>query len=874
MALVINTNIMSLNTQNQLAKSSSAMSTAMERLSSGLRINSAKDDAAGLAISDRMTAQINGLNQAVRNANDGISLAQTAEGAMGEMTNILQRMREIAVQSANDTNTAQDRLALQDEMDQMYSELDRIASTTQFNGQNILDGTLKSTTFQIGANAGQTLSVALESVTTQKLGLNGYSALGELNTGRVGNTLTSLAADDVLINGESAFSGAVNLTVGGDNAATLAAAINANSGVTGVSADAYNTLSTSALSDGVTLATNINGTDVTATSAGDLVELINRDVSGVTAALNADNSITLSNDTGNDIDIANHTTLATNNVGVSTGTYSGYMSLNSTDGSEISVAANTEGAGTVSDVQALGLNASQGSDQVSGGVVTANSLTDSMDITINGVQVGASDGASAADKAAAINAIESETNVEATAYNEMTVTMDLSAITAGDLIRVNGVDVDISSATDLNDVVTAINSSSLNGVVAEANTDGELLLKSSTGLNINVAGSQSVITGLTDMEGTAITMSDSGDTTDAYSMTLGYSIPEQDSNLTLDGDAATEITIAAGTTAAAAATQIDGIAGYSASVTDTGQILISKDDGTDFTIAQTGGIGDPLNLVTPSTTALGTFTSGNVEDGDTLEFSIDGGSAISVALEAGANVALTVDQIVGSINGTTALQDAGIYAENDGAGGINIRNMNTSAVVTIDTNENTPAATAFSLVTNADGIGVGSDNGIGPGAATAGVGTAAASAIFEADVAATGSLTLTSTNGGDVRIGGADADELGLVAQGGSEDVVGSGLSVTSAENASVALGRIDDALTAIDSARSSLGAVQNRFESTISNLSNVAQNLTAARSRIVDADFAQETTNLSRSQVLQQAGTAMLAQANASSQNVLSLLG
>ena len=134
MALYVNTNIASLNAQRNLNSSTNALSTSLQRLSSGLRVNSAKDDAAGLAIATGMTAQIRGGNQAIRNANDGISLAQTAEGAMDEMTNIMQRMRELAVQSANDTNSASNRASIQKEVDQLYSELDRIANTTQFNG--------------------------------------------------------------------------------------------------------------------------------------------------------------------------------------------------------------------------------------------------------------------------------------------------------------------------------------------------------------------------------------------------------------------------------------------------------------------------------------------------------------------------------------------------------------------------------------------------------------------------------------------------------------------------------------------------------------------------------------------------------------------
>ena len=155
------TNTASLNAQNNLSKSTNDLQTSLQRLSSGLRINSAKDDAAGLAIADRMTSQIRGLNQAVRNANDGISLAQTAEGAMSESSNILQRMRELAIQSANDTNSASDRANLQKEVSQLQSELNRIADNTTFNGKNILDGSFSAAKFHVGSNADETISVSI-----------------------------------------------------------------------------------------------------------------------------------------------------------------------------------------------------------------------------------------------------------------------------------------------------------------------------------------------------------------------------------------------------------------------------------------------------------------------------------------------------------------------------------------------------------------------------------------------------------------------------------------------------------------------------------------------------------------------------------------
>ena len=263
MASVVNTNVMSLNAQRQLGKSQATSNQAMERLSSGLRINSAKDDAAGLAISTGMQSQIKGINQGVRNANDGISMAQTAEGSMDEMTNILQRMRELSVQASNDTNSSSNRASIQKEVDQLYSELDRIAETTQFNGINLLDGSTKSTTLQIGANSGETLSFSIDAVTTKDLNLNAVSGTGELNGGRA-NTGTAMGTASVTMNGVT-LSGTG--AVGADMASDVKDMINAKTGLTGVTATAYNTVEGTGGITGVTDGTlSINGTTIEATS--------------------------------------------------------------------------------------------------------------------------------------------------------------------------------------------------------------------------------------------------------------------------------------------------------------------------------------------------------------------------------------------------------------------------------------------------------------------------------------------------------------------------------------------------------------------------------------------------------------------------------
>ncbi len=230
MPQVINTNIMSLNSQRNLNASQAALQTSLQRLSSGLRINSAKDDAAGLAISERFTSQINGLNQAVRNANDGISLSQTAEGALAEGGNILQRIRELSVQSANATNSSSDRQALQSEVGQLVSEMDRIATNTEFNGQKILDGTFGTAIFQVGANANQTIQATTNNFRTNQYG--NYRVTGQETSA---NPQSRNMQDNALIVNGSLGSLTFNVEAG-DSAKDTAEQVTAKSSLTGVKA--------------------------------------------------------------------------------------------------------------------------------------------------------------------------------------------------------------------------------------------------------------------------------------------------------------------------------------------------------------------------------------------------------------------------------------------------------------------------------------------------------------------------------------------------------------------------------------------------------------------------------------------------------------
>ena len=325
MGLYVNTNSSALNAQRQLNSTSNALSRSFERLSSGLRINGAKDDAAGLSITTRFTAQIRGLNQAVRNSNDGISLAQTAEGALNETTNILQRIRELAVQASNDTNNDSDRASLQAEVDQLKSELDRIAETTNFNGNKVLDGTFLAKDLQVGANVGETLSVSIDAAATKDLARQArYVGTTEANGTVIGaNQITISYQDDTQSSGYN--SAKVRATVSADDdvsttgnsysAIAKAAAINDLTATTGVRAIVNATTTTGVGINGGKLSASsyfsINGEKISGFTVqqndadGSLVDAINAvsDKTGVVASLNSSSQLVLTAADGRNISI-------------------------------------------------------------------------------------------------------------------------------------------------------------------------------------------------------------------------------------------------------------------------------------------------------------------------------------------------------------------------------------------------------------------------------------------------------------------------------------------------------------------------------------------------------------------------------------------
>jgi len=310
MSLVLNTNINSLVAQNSLTSSGNELATALQQLSSGLRINTAADDAAGYAIVQGMNSQINGLNQAAQNAGDGVSLAQTAQGSLTEITNDLQTMRDLAVESLNATNSSQDRADLDQQFQQLSADIDNTAKTASFNGVNLLDGSFKSANFQIGANAGQTISVAaVASARTSALGQSyGATVTGTTLTGSGGIS----AAGQLKINGTDIYNGTA---ISGD-AADIAAAIN-NAGIAGVTATAQATVTaagtytkaettagTGTLTvNGIGIAVSVGANQATNVAAALAAINANSAATGVTAT-NVGGTLQLSNTTGQNISIS------------------------------------------------------------------------------------------------------------------------------------------------------------------------------------------------------------------------------------------------------------------------------------------------------------------------------------------------------------------------------------------------------------------------------------------------------------------------------------------------------------------------------------------------------------------------------------------
>jgi flagellin len=731
MPQIINTNIPSLTAQRNLNTSQSANATALQRLSSGLRINSAKDDAAGLAISTRFMTQTRGLGVAIRNAGDGISLAQTAEGALGSMTDNLQRIRELALQSLNGTNSDSDRVALNSEAQQLISEVSRTADQTAFNGRKLLDGSFSSA-FQIGANTGETIGVSVSKMTTDTLGVAvaaGVSSVGRYILDTDTTAPTAMLNGDLTINGVSvegpiSTDDAFSSDYKDASAIALSAAINKKSDITGVTSTVNaNVMQGSLMTAGggasATGTLTINGVDVDITTATNDTAATRANVASAINAVKSQTGVRAV-DTGDD---------ATGVV------------LMVDDGRNVIV--EDDGAGLTAALTGLRMVASDEVTQV--GSVTLRSKDGSKidisgDADLEGIPgfVRGSYAGNTAQATSTISTVAAGTNGDTVAFD------------SGDLV-INGVTIGSAKAAD--------------DQSSDESQDASSKLRSS----ISMAA------------------------------------------------AINRVADATGVKAMVNANNIRGTSGATAATAGDTTVIQINGFSTDV-ITSVGDLAADRSLAVSSINKI---------SGQTGVMALDKGDGIQLIAADGRNITV--------ING-------------DG--------------------------TDNSLTANE--IGLAASNGAG---AASGVVNNAAAVTAATGQTAYGTITLVSAAKIEVRAGSGGVANLENVGfRSGDFGATKAGqflkdVDLSTLDGASKALAALDNALEQISGERAKLGAIQNRFTSTINNQQVTAENLTAANSRIRDADFAAETAEMSRTNVLQQAGISILAQANAQSQQVLSLL-
>lgn len=842
MPLIINTNVQSMNSQRQLVKSGMEMSTAMERLSSGKRINSAADDAAGLAIASRMTSQIRGLSQAVRNANDGISLIQVAGGALGESTNILQRMRELAIQSSNGIYTDANRTSLNAELNQLKSELTRIAETTSFNGLKVLDGTLGDIGLQIGAEAGETINLNIGSgFTADKLGANettvssGTFTLAEANsTGLNGTsgTLSALKEGDLTINGVAvpAVDGTLDSVSYSDNTASaisLASVINSVSQETGVTAVATNSINLGAYTNAALTAGDlvINGVDIvdaTGTEAS-LLAAINAKTAttGVVATVESSKVVLTAVD-GRNIQLktdAATTTATFANFNLNSGsaidnTYSGSVQLKSNEA--INVGGNnpadfgfTAGATAATATSAL-QNTTTGSTALINATYVASGT---YELVINGVSTGA---------------ITANTDAPTTEGLLITAINDIAERT-GVTAELSGTDIKLSGLGDI-DISLKAGGAATAALALTAASDGS----ANTTATATSATVVTATTSVSEKDGTNFDKLFDGDLTiNGYSVDFSYAKANIGTNeeLSLVGDQAS---------AQFTAWAINNTADLSGEV-----------EATATTVAN-------LGKVTAATTAdnFGLIVNGTFIDLDQNILADDSNG-----------------YLVGELN--AAFAEAGVnttanatYYNANAAGLVASLDENNNLIITADDGRNITVQTYNSTTV---AVNVLDNDNAGVDATVNGTSFLSNFDVTKQNaVTAKGTVAVNAKEGFSLGEIGGDRRALAGIA---NENASVATTDISTQAGAQAAISVFDRAIDTINTATGNLGAANNRLDFTVSNLSAIIENAAASRSAIMDADFAMETAQLSRAQVLQQAASAMLAQANALPSQVLSLL-
>jgi flagellin len=871
MALVVNTNVSSIASQRHLMESRKDMETAMERLSSGKRINSSADDAAGLAIATRMDSQVRGLNMAIRNANDGISVVQSAEGAMQQVTEMLQRMRELAVQSTSGANNAVDRASLDQEVQQLKSEIDRIASSTTFNSKNLLDGSFAAN-IQVGYELGDTLAIGIGSVSTSALGIGS----GAGSTGGAG----------VLISGRNSFAPTV---VAGHPATIIHAG---DIKINDVALGAF---------DATANAADVNGTGTNNNNIADFVDLVNDADAGVSAS--AFNRVAAGN-LGTGI-------IAENQLSIKVG------AVGSTPAVEAIIGTSSSMAEMVSNINLAIGGSVQASLDDGGRLVLSNSTGASISIADTSGTVGARDGGTGftvddpGTTGADANIVGGLTAIN---YNDNNFNgfLRLDSTNGQDISIQRGNDGLIAPGTlaDLEDVGfreitesptgqpytitgTSLDSAGIAGTIAK----GDITLNGVEIYEASLTANSDSFQGKLDLINAFQT--ETNVVASAYfEKTFDFS------NVTFVADMTFDIN---GTQVAYSSTMVDTVANINGATSVTG--VVASINGNNVKL-----VGTNVQNITIDNFDYDLNDTFEAEVGGKNHSSLSGGTNRTVFfgnLNYTAGMALTLHfESGGYIGNTGGGADSHIFTAGASSFTYTVQSGDSQADVAIGFRDlmmsflqsgdslNAYAGESVGMFFSARSVSVG-----GTGALMFKTGLSIGSAAIRFSVTlptdATKAFSASTTNYGSIRLSSlndspisidlgsnASANEHGLLEMNvGAADydtiapsmgnmVLVSGLSVSSASGAESALTVLDQAIIQVGINRSSLGAIENRLDHTISNLSNVVENTEAAKSRIQDADFALESAQLARAQILQQAGTAMLAQANAAPQNVLSLLG
>lgn len=889
MSISINTNISSLQAQNNLNNVSKSLSQNQERLATGLRINSAKDDAAGLAISDRMTSQIRGLNQAVRNANDGISVASTAEGALQETTTILQRMRELSVQASNDSNSASDRASIQDEVNQLKAEINRIAETTNFNGTQLLDGTFSSKSFQVGADANQTISMSIGSATSQDLGnysvqTNNATTGMNVATGESSLTTTGGGMGQVTANSDypSALSSAIadqSLTVKDAEGNTLstvditestanrsayeiATELTGQDGITSATANANSVTmdfsSTTGVDDGDTVSFDLYGEDGSTTNisftrdssgstslADQIQSNVDSTVDDLSASVDGD-SVTVESASGANIGVGDFT--VTDNVSgtLDTSNISGY----------------TGGDTITFDMELGGVSLGTASATEGTNATVAQDIGDAIRAAASGV--GGNVGVTGdADFSAQNNSITIDTDTTDSDAATITITRD----TSDNLVfeTTGGADFNLANLTDDDNSTAGVDAS----LDVSANSGGNA---SNSSLTVGTDVSFSPETVDTSFDFGSETLTENATDSAVQVSTVDVQL-EDGATIESDVDGTSGGGIL--NVAAETAVGLDGVTDKSVGnrVAEQTLTIVGSEGSADVDIAEdstANGIAESVNNASGDTgvsaTANTNATLSNLSTDGTVTFNLYGANQERIEIQATVtssnlqSLADAVNDQTGATGITASLTDSGtsISLENSDGENIVIENFEHSGA----SSENVETM----MVTGGDGASVMLEDGADSGS--------------DNDSTVVGGQVTFESAGGSFSIRSDVAAESGGLFVGDADQAQTSSLSrisalnVSTAEGAQSAISAIDGAIQQVDSIRGELGALQNRFDSTINNLTNVSQNITEARSRILDADIAKESSEMTMNNVRQQASSSVLAQANQTPQIALQLLG